>query len=75
MNKIRFLVIAHAPTLQGQGRIANLDCRHSWNANINGFGFHVLAVQRNAGAVFAEIAIAPRGAITAYDVNFAVGAA
>lgn len=74
MNKIGFLVIAHTPTLHGQGGIANLGCRYSRNANINGFGFDVLAVQRNARSAFAEIAVARRTTIAAYDVDFAVGA-
>ena len=75
MNKIGFRVIAHAASLQGQGRIANLGSRDSRNANIDGFRFHVLAVQRNPWSVFAEIAVALRGTIATYNVNLAVGAA
>lgn len=42
------------------------------NANIDRFSFHMLAVQRNAIAMFAEIVIAPRGPIAADDVDLAV---
>ena len=75
MNKIRFRIIAHAASLQRHGRIANLGSRNSRNSNIDGFCFHVLAVQRNPWSVFAEIAIAPRGTITTYDINLAIGTA
>jgi len=49
-----------------------LSDRYPWNANVDGFSLHVLAVQRNAIAMLAEVVVAPRGAIPADDVDLAV---
>ena len=72
MHKIGLCVVAYAASLQRQSGIANLGRRCSGNANVDGFGFHVLTVQCNAMAMLTEIVIAPRGTIPADNVNFAV---
>ncbi len=64
-----------ATSLQGEGRIANFSRRYSRDSNVDGFGRHVLTVQRNSVTMLAEIAVAPRGAIPADDIYLAVGMA
>jgi len=72
MHKIGLRVITYAPALQRQCSIANLSRRYPRNANINGFGFHVLTVQCNSIAMLAEIVIAPWGAIPTDYIDLAV---
>ena len=72
MHKIGLRVITYAPALQRQSSVANLRRRYPRNANINGFGFHVLTVQSNSIAMLAEIVIAPWGAIPTDYIDLAV---
>lgn len=72
MHKVGLCIVAHAPALQRQRSIANLSGGYPRNANVDGFGFHMLTVQRNSMTMFAKIVIAPRSAIPANDVDLAV---
>jgi len=73
VNKIRLRVIAHSTTAQSQRRITNFRARYSWNANIDGLRFHVLAMLGNPVPMLPQVVVAPRGAVPADYVDFAVG--
>ena len=73
VNKIGLRVIAHSAAAHRQRRIADLSAGDSWNANIDGLGFHVLAVFGNPVAMLPQVVVAPRGPIPADNVDFAVG--
>ncbi len=73
VNKIGLRVIAHSTTAQSQRRIANFRAGNSWNTNIDGFCFHVLAMLGNPVPMLPQVVIAPRGAVPADNIDFAVG--
>ena len=75
VNKVRLRVIAHSAAMESQGSVANFGGGNSGNADVDGLGFHVLAMQRNAVSMFTKIVVAPRSAIAADDVDRAVGLA
>ena len=55
--------------------IAHLGGGNAGDADVDGFGFHVLAVLGDSVAVLAEVVVAPRGAISADDIDHAIGVA
>ena len=61
--------------MHGKRGVAYLGGRHARDADVDGLGFHVLTVFGHAVAVFAEVVVAPRGAIAADDVDLVVGMA
>jgi len=73
MHKIGLGIVANTAAPQRQGRIADCCGRYSRDSNIDGFGFHMLAVQRDAVPSLAEITIAPWNAVAADDVDLSVG--
>jgi hypothetical protein len=73
VNKIRLRVIAHSTAAHRQRRIANLRAGNSWNANIDGLRFHVLAMLGNSVPMLPQVVIAPWRAVPADDIYFAVG--
>ena len=73
VNEIRLRVIAHPTPAHRQRRIANLRAGKSWNAHIDGFCFHVLAMLGNPVPMLPQVVIAPRGAVPADNIDFAVG--
>ena len=68
-------VVADASALHGKGCVAHLGSGYAGNADVDGFGFHVLAVQGNSVAVLAEVVVAPWSAISADDIDNSVGMA
>jgi hypothetical protein len=72
VNKIRLRVIANSTTAQRQRRIANLRTGNSGNANVDGLRFHVLAVLGNPVPMLPKVVVAPGGAVTADNIDFAV---
>lgn len=72
MHEVRLCVITDAASVKSERSISDFGGRYSRNANVDSFCFHVLAVQRNAAAMLAEIIIAPWGAISADDVYLTV---
>jgi hypothetical protein len=73
VNKIRLRVIAHTTAAHRQRRIANFRAGNPGNANIDGLRFHVLAMLSNPVPVFPQVVVAPRGAVPADNIDFAVG--
>lgn len=73
VDEIRPRIIPNAAAMEGEGGIANLGCREAGDANIDGFGLDVFAVQSDGVPVIAEPLIRARGAVAADDVDDAVG--
>ena len=73
VNKIRLRVIAHSAAAHRQRCIANLRAGNSWNANIDGLSFHVLAMLSNPVPMLPQVVVAPRRAVPADNIDFAVG--
>ena len=53
VNKSRLRVVTDAAALHGESRIPHFGSRGAGNSDVDRLGFHVLAVQGHAVAVFA----------------------
>lgn len=73
MDKVRFGIITYPAAVKRQRGIAHLCRGNSWNSNVDRFGRHVLAVERDTVSVFAQVIIAPWSPIAANDVDLTVG--
>jgi hypothetical protein len=69
VDEVGFCVVTYATAMQGQGSVAYLGRRNSGDADVDGFGFHMLAVQRHTVSMLAQVVVAPRSAIAADDVD------
>jgi hypothetical protein len=74
MHKIGSGVIADSTAMQGQGRVAQRGRWNAGNANVDGHGLHVQAVQRYTMTMSAQVFVTPRRPVTANYVNFGIGA-
>ncbi len=72
MNGDGFRVITYSAAMKDQGGITYLCGGNSGNAEVDGFGFHVLAVELNAVSMLAQVVVAPRCSIAAHDIDHAV---
>ena len=75
VNEVRFGVVADSAAVHGEGRVTDLDGGNAGDADVDGFGLHVFAVERDSAAVFTQVVVTPGSAITADDVDFAAGMA
>src|SRR5690348_5106839 len=73
MYKIRGGVISHTSSMQRQCCIAKLGGAYARDSNVDGHRLHMQTVTRHAMSVHPEILIAPRGSITAHDIDLSVG--
>lgn len=72
MYEVRLLIVANSAAMESKCSVANFGRRNARNADVNGLGFHMLAMQRHAVSMFSEVVIAPRSAIAADNVDRAV---
>ena len=73
VDEVGLGVVTDASTLHGESGIADFRCRYAGNADVDGFGFHVLAVEGDSVAVLAQVVVAPGRAVAADDIDDAVG--
>ena len=73
VDELGFGVVADSAGAEGEGGLAKVFGRDAGNADVDGFGQHVLAVFGDSRGAGAEIVVAPRGAIAANDVDDCVG--
>jgi hypothetical protein len=73
--EVRRCVVTDTSSVHGEGGVAHLGGGYAGDADIDGFGFHVLAVHGDAVSVLAEEVVAPGRAVAADDVDLAVGTA
>src|SRR5271156_163117 len=72
VDEVGLGVVSDPAALHGERGIAHLGGGNAGYADVDGLGFHVLAVLGDSVAVLAEVGVAPRGAVSADNVDHAV---